>query len=120
MTAWALLGLSGVGFVLSLYFSLVYYGRVETGTVPRALCRQEEASCLTILATPYARLLGVPNALVGVGFYLLIAATAMLFLTGRFSSGLWQLSRLSAVAAVGLAPYLIWALRVRLRTWCWL
>lgn len=118
MAAWWLLGLSVLGTAVSLYFTLVYYGQVESRAVPTALCRRHERSCVTVLATPYARLLGVPNALLGLGFYLLTAAVAGLELAGALPRWLWQANLVLAAGTVVVAPYLVWALVARLRTWC--
>ena len=73
---------------------------------------------MTVLHTPYARLVGVPNALVGLGFYALTAATAGLALAGRAPLWLWELNVALAAGAVLLAPYLVWALAARLKIWC--
>lgn len=118
MTAWWLLGLAALGTVLSLYFTLAYYGRVQSREVPPALCRKEERACLTVLDTPYARLFGVPNAVLGLGFYLLTAVTAGGALAGTAPRWLWQLNTALAAAAVLLAPYLVWTLAARLKVWC--
>jgi uncharacterized membrane protein len=77
---WLLLLLALAGTALSVYFTLAYYGRVESREVPAALCQHEERACITILETPYARLLGVPNSLLGIGFYLLTGVVAALAL----------------------------------------
>jgi uncharacterized membrane protein len=103
---------------LSLHFTLAYYGRIQSPAVPPALCRQEERACLTILRTPYARLFGVPNAVVGLAFYLLTAVGAGLTLAGRLPLWLWELNVALAAVAVLLAPYLVWALVARLKVWC--
>lgn len=118
MESWVLLGLALLGLGISFHFTLAYYGRVESPTVPAVLCRREERACLTILQTPYARLLGVPNAVLGLGFYLLTAAVAALALAEALPRWLWLANLVAAAATVLLAPYLVWALQARLRTWC--
>lgn len=117
-TAWVLLALAVLGVAISLYFTLVYYGRVESREVPALLCRREERSCVTILHTPYARLLGVPNAVVGLGFYLLTGAVAALALGKALPDWLWWVNLVVAAGTVLAAPYLVWALVARLKTWC--
>lgn len=117
-TAWVLLALAVLGVAISLYFTLAYYGRVESREVPALLCRREERSCVTILQTPYARLLGVPNAVVGLGFYLLTGAVAALALGEALPDWLWRVNLVVAAGTVLAAPYLVWALVARLKTWC--
>lgn len=118
MAAWWLLGLAALGAGLSLHFTLAYYGRIQSREVPAALCRRAERACLTVLTTPYARLAGVPNALVGLGFYALTAVVAALALQEALPRWLWQVNLALAAGAVLLAPYLIWALGARLKVWC--
>ncbi|MFQ5776890.1 MAG: vitamin K epoxide reductase family protein [Terriglobia bacterium] len=118
MSAILLLGLAALGVAISFYFTLAYYGRVESPSVPAALCRREERSCVTILATPYARLLGVPNALVGIAFYLLTGIVSTLALFEALPHWLWLANLVAAAGTVLLAPYLVWALGARLKTWC--
>ncbi len=115
---WWLLGLAVAGCAISLYFTLIYFERVAARGVPAVFCRREEQTCVTILRTPYARLFGVPNALLGVGFYLLAGTAALLALAGRLPEWLWLLTLGLAAASVLLAPYLIWALVARLKSWC--
>lgn len=110
-----LLGLAVVGLALSLYFTLAYYGWIQARSLPAAFCRREERTCLTILQTPYARVFGVPNSLLGLAFYPLVAAVAVQAPVGAW---LWPVSFAGAALAVLLAPYLIWALVAQLKTWC--
>ncbi|MGH9813259.1 MAG: vitamin K epoxide reductase family protein [Candidatus Acidiferrales bacterium] len=118
MTSWILLGLAGVGLALSLYFTLAYYGWIEAHALPAAFCRREERSCLTVLQTPYARVFGVPNSVLGLLLYLLVGAVAVQALSGAPPAWLWQVTFAGAAFSVLLAPYLIWALVVQLKTWC--
>jgi uncharacterized membrane protein len=113
-----LLGLAGVGFALSFYFTLAYYGWVEARALPAAFCRREERSCLTVLQTPYARVFGPPNSLLGLFFYALVGIVAATALAGASPAWLWPVTFAGAVLAVVLAPYLIWALVAQLKTWC--
>ena len=117
-TLWSLLGLSAVGFGISLYFTLAYYGRIEAGGIPAAFCRREERSCVTLLQTPYARLLGVPNSVLGLVFYLLTAVVALLALGEMLPRWLLWSNLAAAAVSVALAPYLVWALGARLKSWC--
>ena len=118
MASWILLGLAGVGLALSSYFTLAYYGWIEAHALPAAFCRREERSCVTVLQTPYARVFGVPNSLLGLLLYLLVGGLAAFSLTGALPAWLWKVSFAGAVLAVALAPYLIWALVAQLKTWC--
>jgi len=118
LAAWWLLGLAALGAALALHFTLAYYGRIQSRAVPAALCRRDERACVTILSTPYARLFGAPNAVLGLGFYALTAAVAALALEDALPRWLWQANLALAAGAVLLAPYLIWALVARLKTWC--
>ena len=118
LESWLLLGLALLGASISLHFALAYYGLDEAREVPAALCRREERVCITILGTPYARLLGVPNAVLGLAFYLLTAAAAGLALAGALPRWLWLTNLVAAAVTVLLAPYLVWALLARLKTRC--
>ena len=118
MASWILLGLAGVGLALSLYFTLAYYGWIEPHALPAVFCRREERSCVTVLQTPYARVFGPPNSLLGLFFYALVGALAAMSLAGALPRWLWQVAFAGAVFSVLLAPYLIWALLAQLKTWC--
>ncbi|MBI2956016.1 MAG: vitamin K epoxide reductase family protein [Acidobacteria bacterium] len=107
-----------MGAGISLHFVRAYYGQVESPAVPAALCRRDEQTCMTILRTPYARLLGVPNAVLGLGFYLFTALVAVGTLAGALPVWLVQVNFVAATLTVVLVPYLVWALRARLHTWC--
>ena len=118
MAAGWLLALALTGAAISVYFTLVYYQRVEARQVPLELCQRQERACLSILRTPYARLLGVPNAVLGIAFYAVTVLVAALALAGMLPRWLLLANLAAAVASVALAPYLIWALVARLHTWC--
>lgn len=113
-----LLGLAALGGVVSLFFLLAYYGYIHTREVPSALCRAGERVCLSVVRTPYARLFGLPNSLFGLIFYILTAVVAVLVLGGTLPAWLWRLNLLAATITVLLIPYLVWALLVKLKTWC--
>ena len=116
----ALLALAAIGLAVSAYFTVGYYGsgaEMLRG-VPAALCRAEERSCTTVIHTPYARLLGVPNAVLGLLYYIAVAVWAILALNGAAPAWLTDALLLAAVAVVALAPYLVWALVRQLKTWC--
>lgn len=109
----ALLALAGGAF--SFYFLQVYRGKMasEVWWIP-SICHMSEASCRSIVDTPYGRILGKPNAFWGTVFYpfllVLIMATAL------FKLDPWILFYLS-LAVFLLTLYLIWGLLV-LRVLC--
>ncbi len=112
-----ILVLAFVGLVDALYFTLAYYGRVRKARwVPEVLCAREGSSCVTVVQTPYARVFGVPNSLLGVIYYLLVIARA---LAGR---PVWEVLDfflvLASATTVVLGFYLIYALRRKLFTDC--
>jgi uncharacterized membrane protein len=75
--------LSVVGLADALYFTFAYYGRVRKFRwVPEVLCARESSSCVTVVKTPYARVFGVPNSLLGVLYYVLLMAWS-----GTYSPG---------------------------------
>ena len=62
--------LSLVGLWISVYFTGVYYKWFEPNVfwIPQ-VCQLKEASCMTVLGTPRAKLFGVPNSAFGIGMY---------------------------------------------------
>jgi uncharacterized membrane protein len=61
------------GLADALYFTFAYYGRIKKAPwVPEILCAREGSKCVTVLQTPYARVLGMPNSLLGIIYYLLL------------------------------------------------
>ncbi len=110
-------GLCAVGFLDSLYFTLVQ-SRVlppDPRWLPR-FCRMEEGRCFSLLQTREARLVGIPNSVVGLGFYPGVSAAALL---AQLGDRRWLDVGIAASAAATLASlYLAWALLVRLRTHC--
>ncbi len=122
MVVLALLGLGD-----ALYFTLAYYGRVRKARwVPQILCAGEGSSCVTVVQTPYARVFGVPNSLLGIPYYLFLIGWAavdgsvgLAFNVGRqylelLSSMLVVISAVTVL--VGL--YLIYTLRRKLHVDC--
>jgi len=116
------------GLVISFYFTFAYYGRVKKARwIPEILCAPEGSSCLAVVRTPYARVLGVPNSLLGSLYYLLLIGWCLFGWTvwvawdGRalplFLVTLRPLILLSALT-VALGFYLIYALRRKLHTDC--
>lgn len=70
--------LSSIGLLISLYFTLVYRGvlRSDSTMIPQ-FCRMDNESCLSIIKTREARIIGIPNFYLGILFYLAILAVAL-------------------------------------------
>src|SRR5579864_8935761 len=119
--------LSLVGLANALYFTFAYYGRIKKARwVPEILCAREGSSCVTVVQTPYARVFGVPNSLLGIIYYVLLIAWAsvgfdvgpMVAIASRFAPlPFWGLLAASAIT-VALGFYLVYALRRKLHTHC--
>ena len=62
--------LSLTGLWISVYFTGVYYKwfQPDVKWIPQ-VCRLDEKSCLNVLATPRAKLFGVPNSAFGMCVY---------------------------------------------------
>ena len=63
--------LSAVGLWISIYFTGVYYKWFQPNVfwIPQ-VCQLKEASCMTVLGTPRAKLFGIPNSAFGIGLFL--------------------------------------------------
>jgi uncharacterized membrane protein len=121
--------LSLAGLADALYFTFAYYGRIkEARWVPEILCAREGSSCVTVVQTPYSRVFGVPNSLLGIIYYLLLIAGAeenwsfginrhVHFASVAIPLGLALLIFLSAGTTI-LGFYLIYTLRRRLQVDC--
>ena len=116
-----IIALALAGLIISFYFTLAYYGRIKKARwVPEILCAREGSSCVTVVQTPYARVFGVPNSLLGIVFYAALIAWSLVpaktwgvaFEDAMPASraGLWLFLPVS-VATVALGFYLIYALR---------
>jgi uncharacterized membrane protein len=106
--------LSFVGFVISVYFTLVHRKllRPDAAWIPE-VCRMEEQSCGTILGTPEARLLRVPNFYLGVIYYLgLIILSFFPTVTREILLELRLISGFTVFLGIVLTYSLIWKLRV--------
>ncbi len=122
--------LSIAGLLDASYFTLAYYGRVRRSRwIPEVLCAREDSSCVTVVRTPYARVLGPPNSLLGIFYYLAMIVWAArapwkvfywypagrsFFVTFDFRMILLTVSLISLCMAV----YLIYALRQKLNVNC--
>ncbi len=110
--------LAGIGLYISAYFTLVAYGVVNPATrlVP-SVCRLDERACRSVLSTPYARVFGAPNFVLGLLYYALILILAVGGLLTSSSVLLVGLRGL-AWATVVLGLYLTYALIERVRVHC--
>ena len=117
MLSIAIVVLSLVGLWNAFYFTFAYYGRVKKARwIPEILCAREGSSCVTVVQTPYARVFGLPNSLLGIIYYavLILWTSASALAPAWF---IWLLIAASAVT-VALGFYLVYALNVKLHTHC--
>lgn len=120
--------LAAVGLWDAFYFTFAYYGRVRKARwVPAILCAREGSNCVTVVQTPYARVFGVPNSLLGIFFYFAVIAWVVFAAwmeTEANPAGLHlvvlfgELLIAAAALAVLLGVYLIYSLIAKLRTHC--
>ncbi len=99
------------GLLIALYFSLVYYDVIEADNrwIP-SFCRMEKGACMRILDTPQAKVLGLPNSVLGVIYYV-----AILFVPiDRYETPFL----IASIFSVGMGMYLVHALIVRLQIHC--
>jgi uncharacterized membrane protein len=124
----AIVALSLAGLWESFYFTFAYYGRVKRARwVPAILCAREGSSCVTVVQTPYARVFGVPNSLLGIMYYALLvfwATGGRAYSFGfrvrmtEYSLTLTGLLIAASAVTVALGIYLIYALLKELHTHC--
>jgi uncharacterized membrane protein len=123
----AIVLLSLAGLADALYFTLAYYGRIRKARwVPEIFCARENSSCVTVGRTPYARVFGVPNSLLGVVYYVLLMLWVMFVprhvsILGRVLRPFETLGLLLlgvSLSSIVLSFYLIYALRRILHTHC--
>ncbi len=72
---WAVVTLSFLGLVISGY--LTWYGF----TVPTDVCPLSQSGCSAVLSSPYAKIRGVPTAVLGVTWFLVSGLLGTLALT---------------------------------------
>jgi len=103
------------GLYIALYFTLLAYGRIWSGTrmVP-AFFRMGGGACSTVLKHPDARLFGLPNSLVGIVYYAGIATATVIFGVTRMPALIVGASW----AVVGAGVFLVYSLIARVRTSC--
>ena len=109
-----LLMLSFCGFLISFYFTLVRYKLMspEPSFLPR-FCRLDKRSCDTILSTPEARILGLPNSLFGMAYYLAIMSS--LFAPQDRKEIVVRALCILSVCSVLIGGYLIYSLLFKLK-----
>jgi uncharacterized membrane protein len=118
--------LSLAGLADSLYFTFAYYGRTRKARwVPKILCAREGSSCVTVVQTPYARVFGVPNSLLGILYYVAVMLwllwPASVLGVEEYAHLFLSLTRallLTSAATVVLGFYLVHALRRKLHVDC--
>lgn len=116
--------LSLAGLANALYFTFAYYRRIKkVRWVPEILCAREGSSCVTVVQTPYARVFGVPNSLLGIFYYLVLIGWVSIGHNAQVRIGTERHSFIgllitASVVTVLLGFYLIYALRAKLHTHC--
>jgi uncharacterized membrane protein len=109
--------LSLLGLLISTYFTAVAYRWVspQTPWVP-SFCRMGERTCASIVDSPRARLLGVPNSVLGQLFYTALLASLV---TGRlWASPYYQGILAASAATVALGLFLSYSLLFVTRVPC--
>jgi len=107
----ATLGL--VGLLMSLYLWLW-----KIGALGALACG--DGGCEAVQLSPYAYVVGVPVALLGVVGYLAILVVALAGLQPRFAAARWPTDLLLALAAAGVAfsAYLTYLEAAVIHAWC--
>ncbi len=107
---WIVSFLALAGLANALYFAMSYYGPSRGRLIPTT-----GSPCQTVMQTPDGRVLGLPNFILGMLYYLaLIALSWTAEPTSRWMTAAWIASWL----AVLLGVYLVYALLFRLRVSC--
>lgn len=107
------------GLPIAVYFTASFYWQDRSPALARfaRVCNTEHGTCLALLRTPYARVFGLPNSLLGIGYYVLLIAWsvgALLTGQGRFPGVVAVIATFAGLFSV----FLIWALVKRLRSPC--
>lgn len=112
--------LSLAGLADALYFTFAYYGRVKKARwVPEILCAREGSSCVTVVQTPYARVFGVPNSLLGIVYYLLLIVWVLGGERWADTAPWFEWIVMAAAGiAFAMARYLTYVLQKKLRVNC--
>lgn len=105
-----LIGLSGVGLLISSYFTAVAFSwvRPDVRWIP-SFCRMDEQTCASIVFTPQARVFFVPNSLLGQLYYLaLLLGVVFGWIGGPAPVPVGYI--VASALTVGLGVYLSYAL----------
>ena len=82
------------------------------------VCRMDTGSCTKVVTSPYARLAGVPNSVVGLFWYLLVLAASGTWLVTGIMPYPVEMTALSALT-VGIGVLLTLSLLFKLKVKCW-
>ncbi len=117
MSVMTLFLLAAAGFLISTYFTSVSYRwiRPDAAWIP-SFCQMGERTCATIVFTPRARLLGVPNSLLAQFFY--AAIVVGLWEEFLFNSPFYYLYLSASLLTVFLGLYLSYSLLFLTRVTC--
>lgn len=108
---------ASIGFLISSYFTAISYRWIDPGAgwIP-TFCRMGEKTCASIVFTPRARVLGLPNSLLGQLFYLvLITGTLGNFL---YRAPLYFFFIVASAGTVLLGAFLTYSLLFLTRVPC--
>ncbi len=103
------------GMLVSLYFVLVYHQIFppDASFVPR-VCRMDRGSCDSVLSTAEARMLGIPNFHLGLGYYMLLIVVSLEWTPwSEFREALIFASTVTVVMSVYLSYSLLRKIRSR-------
>lgn len=112
------LALSIIGFVDSLYFTLIHYNYIGPGSpLVSMTCHAEVGACRAVASTPWAQVFGIPNSVFGMAFYVMIFAASVARMALRVWPALPLLIGTSIVSAA-FSIVLAWALVFKMHTLC--
>jgi len=112
-----LTSISAMGFLISSYFTAVVYQWIEPDSkwIP-SFCRMEKQTCVSVVFTPRARVMGLPNSVLGQLFY--IALIAGLWKDFVFIHPYYYFYICVSLATVVLGLYLTYSLLFLTRVPC--
>jgi vitamin-K-epoxide reductase (warfarin-sensitive) len=102
--------LAAIGFALSLYAYLVDKKLKADPTYTPACDISDNISCSKVATSPYANLLSVPNAVIGMFFYALVMLFAWF--------GYEQLLMVAVIAGALISLYLAYLLYFKIKSLC--